>query len=1334
MRWEIIIALIFVLFLSGCFIDDNVKIKYNDKVLLELNPLDDKKIEQVKLLPFELKAQQETWLIIDESFVYTPTSKRNWKERNFIIAGNFLGGYVKRNGKAIETKKADNLSIDDGLNINLNLDKDYPLEIENINFTNNKLTVHLKNIGITDKDLNTDIPIKVIGKDKDGKVKEKLIKNENFKSVDDKSEVSVALNVGEVLKYGDHSTNITYTSNDSLYFNDTYVQANDVDKNFGGGPTINIEGVAVANLTSLLKIDVYALLGDITFTNTSLLLINQANLTTGIIIDIFEQTVNWKENTLVAVVGNANWDNSNDTTIGGWEGGYTTLGNILLNDYNFTGDVNTTFSVELDTTYTQNWIDNPLNNHGIELVWVEGTTDTKGFYSSEGLLPWKFYFEYTLRNVAPINPNPIVNSTTSDQQNYSNETLACNFLCNDSNIDDTLTYDIYWYKNGEYNIRFINEGCTNPSYNSPELNSGNTSTGELWMCSINVTDNGTVSSSTVFSNNLTILPLPNTNVTIYLDGETTSRKYEYDTTANITTRGDGDNTICIDLDDIDYGTNYTCGLPANITYLVGELTDQNISDLSEINLTLDKTNSTKFNLTNSSNYISFRFNVSGDILDGIYPRDIMCDFNNDSSSDFILTGELVNDVYHLDRFSNNLTEESILYTGAGVITRNFNISKVSGLIHLINGTMNISGTPSNPENITFNDLYHNTTHIDLDNSTVNNIFVWEDFSEGDILGRWTGTYTIISGTQISDAQTLSSTTLGSGSSGTNSFRSQTLAIENYGSVFVRVSLNANGCAQGTSADSAECSGLTNGGSASGQFRIRDKTTGSTTLIKQISHTANVGCGTTGTNSGGTSDTSIWEIRRVGSNFEFYDDGVYSSQMAFDSTHQYEVYIQNTASTENGLCSGCGACGSGIGAQGSANPYINWINVTGITGEKIGNFTWGNSSVTSKLIANFSSNINTAILTASENAPTGNSIDYYLSADNGTTWESVQNGITHVFNVTGQDLKYQINVTSTGVQDTDGDLSQQGIVYDINLQVVQGFASNLSLDVGNDGIIEWDYPFELNNNNSIVANFSTKSVLDYINNNPTDDLNILLPIGIRSNSTGGILINNIDYNMSIGQLNFDSFIDNLTTASIEEKLLMTCEAEQSGLMLINGFQAQYPGDGNFTVFAYDYLNNWVNDTRIIIARYSPFNFSYPQGIKGVRVGFTNNTQFNVTPKGQEVNYCNNNNLSLGFCDINSTGIYNFSTTARTDPVNITVKLNTSLASCLEIRSEDNVSGDIFPIYFNTSEQQVIGSIPINKSINQIWLYFNSNGCNSSTLRSATFNPIFSSYCESCVRNV
>ena len=151
-------------------------------------------------------------------------------------------------------------------------------------------------------------------------------------------------------------------------------------------------------------------------------------------------------------------------------------------------------------------------------------------------------------NSAPNEPTGVLlNSTLAAQTNLTNENLAANFLCDDPDTLDTLTYDISFYKEGVANLSISSISCSDPQYITYIFDETNTSKGENWSFSVNITDIGGLSSSTVFSNNITIensnpeLIYVSLNNTIApFDGGI--RQFEFSFVAN-------DNDTTSDLDD-----------------------------------------------------------------------------------------------------------------------------------------------------------------------------------------------------------------------------------------------------------------------------------------------------------------------------------------------------------------------------------------------------------------------------------------------------------------------------------------------------------------------------------------------------------------------------------------------------------------------------------------------------------------------------------------------------------------------------------------------------------------------------------------------------------------
>jgi len=109
----------------------------------------------------------------------------------------------------------------------------------------------------------------------------------------------------------------------------------------------------------------------------------------------------------------------------------------------------------------------------------------------------------------------------------------------------------------------------------------------------------------------------------------------------------------------------------------------------------------------------------------------------------------------------------------------------------------------------------------------------------------------------------------------------------------------------------------------------------------------------------------------------------------------------------------------------AEPRLSWIVVRGnyvYTTGKNGGYTVEVYELSDALTATAQSlpvhqidsgvMITEAILTADDTVPSSTSIDYYLSADNGTTWEQVNSGVNHVFTEMGRNLLWK------GILDTD----------------------------------------------------------------------------------------------------------------------------------------------------------------------------------------------------------------------------------------------------------------------------------------------------------------------------
>ena len=110
-----------------------------------------------------------------------------------------------------------------------------------------------------------------------------------------------------------------------------------------------------------------------------------------------------------------------------------------------------------------------------------------------------------IANIAPNIPSSlIINSTTLLQLNLTDEDLRMNFLCDDPDTSDTLTYHLTTFRNSLSQFQ-LEGSCSDPEYMSVVLGNLNTTKFDNWSFSVNVSDVGGLWSSTVnVTVNLTI--------------------------------------------------------------------------------------------------------------------------------------------------------------------------------------------------------------------------------------------------------------------------------------------------------------------------------------------------------------------------------------------------------------------------------------------------------------------------------------------------------------------------------------------------------------------------------------------------------------------------------------------------------------------------------------------------------------------------------------------------------------------------------------------------------------------------------------------------------------
>ena len=187
--------------------------------------------------------------------------------------------------------------------------------------------------------------------------------------------------------------------------------------------------------------------------------------------------------------------------------------NVEFIHMNYTNDVWSRFAeltqaeATRTITYTeQSDIANVLRDTQLVLL-VEGTNLDSGESVSVD-------FVQVVVTTAGINNPPnaptnlVINSTAESQLNLTNEDLRMNFYCEDSN-NDVLTYHLTAFKDGLNQFQ-LQGACNDPEYKSVLLDNANTTEGDVWSFSVNVSDDSNDYSSTISTVvNITIETIPN---------------------------------------------------------------------------------------------------------------------------------------------------------------------------------------------------------------------------------------------------------------------------------------------------------------------------------------------------------------------------------------------------------------------------------------------------------------------------------------------------------------------------------------------------------------------------------------------------------------------------------------------------------------------------------------------------------------------------------------------------------------------------------------------------------------------------------------------------------
>lgn len=381
-----------------------------------------------------------------------------------------------------------------------------------------------------------------------------------------------------------------------------------------------------------------------------------------------------------------------------------------------------------------------------------------------------------------------------------------------------------------------------------------------------------------------------------------------------------------------------------------------------------------------------------------------------------------------------------------------------------------------------------------------------------------------------------------------------------------------------------------------------------------------------------------------------------------------------------------------------------INVSGISIKMIGsNYSNISSYNYTSPILNFTpNNIQRARLTVNDiYLPSNTSVTYYLSNDNGTTWEDVLNDTYNAFTSTGKNISARFELETTNK-------SLSPIVHSYSVNVDPTAVSGIYVDVGADGENDWNYTGTLNTTNS-PQNFSTNgsSFYDYITDNCPDNTTCYVPLVITFGTPGVVEISDLNLTLNANPVT-------VPTSNIEnDNLIELAFKFVNGSIDLSNLALDYLGSKNITFFAHFFNNVSINVSHTMQVKYSNFNVSLPANISYWEVFPKTKDSKNITPYGQT----------------NTTSIWNITSQAYDDSFDTYVFVNETVNSCMNISFSNNSVVNSSDLKINTSIQQIYAGVtPLTGSFG-IWNSIDLNNCTS-----RFYMPYFSftSICSDCVK--
>ena len=701
----------------------------------------------------------------------------------------------------------------------------------------------------------------------------------------------------------------------------------------------------------------------------------------------------------------------------------------------------------------------------------------------------------------------------------------------------------------------------------------NTTVGDTWITSCRVYNSTGAYSSWMNSTPTLITVVYSSTNNITQNGLVSNRTYEYDTTINLTVVSNGsivDVIVITPLNTTDLPINFT-GTFANYSFLIpavniitstGNLTNMSWGVSSWYNITglRFSMNITGTNLTDINIYVN-----------GVYNK--------------MLKGTISNGMLNIYSLSDGNVTKSLFFTSTSLSQTYYLNVPTQPFINL---SITLSSYPADPLPFNFTEMFINSTNesIDSGNTTASHPYFYTDDLTSNT-GEWGagGTldtnaynpslkyYELISHVGGVSCSTYGCETVDEESGYVISTQIDWSSYDVVGFDVYMLSVSFSGYQNGYYGSGEvfsyfEATGDTYDGDPSTIFRTYEEGAAHGYCDNYVD---GVWLGHDWTCGGLGYDGELWFKRTApgSTTWNYYEGNTYIKQVTIPSGSQY-FKMRAVLSATSYLNRGSGTA--------DFSGKIRKIYLGGAGGNHTGDQQYATTfNVTSTKVFTASKNITAAYLSASTY---GGGIIFYLSSDNGTTWEQTDNPSYHLFTAKNTSLKWR----AVGTQATN--TSNFGVT-EVSLTISTSNPSNFTMDIGNDAFIEYapSGTFNYSVNSTITSQYS---INNYIKNYCSGLDACLVPLTFTSATIGGATISNITARFGLNPISLNNTVFPKTgslTMNVSGGTIATTNYSNGELFIV----------GDVDNVPITIIRNYVNgssDTTSMLAsvRYSPYNIT------------------------------------------------------------------------------------------------------------------------------------------------